>query len=348
MRRILTLLLTCVLYYPSICQTGQLIQNKAILFQLNHNHDTVEFIVVDTKIDQKKPIFLWCQGSLPQPLFGELEKDNFYFQGGGIANFNYSDIVKDYHLVIVSIPKTPVIAQKENLNNSFLFIPDANQPNALLKEFIEADYLDNYVKRANVVLDFLKERDWVKTDELVVAGHSQGTKVATKIALNSDWVSHLALFSPNPMGRIDEFVRKARLDAQTNKMTWEEADSIMNSYYDFFKRANNPDSIRNEPRLKAWKTFSEPMLDDWLALHIPIYIAYGTEDISSDICDLVPLFFIGEDKSNLELRRYLNLEHNFFKIEIDGSVNYQDSNWPKVMSEFLDWKKGAANNGYEK
>jgi len=301
--------------------------------------DTIEFIIVDTLIEDRKPIFLWCQGSLPVPLFCEVENYGNYFFGGGVSNFDYSEIVKKYHLVIISMPKTPVLAKKENLNNSFQYIPNPNEPQRFSDEYIKADYLNNYVNRAQYVLKHLKKQKWVSGEKLIVAGHSQGTKVATKLAVSDTSITHVGLFGANPFGRIDQYVRVARLNAQLGNITWTEADSIINTQYDFYRQVQNKDSIEANPHLKAWKTFSEPLYDDWLSLDIPIYLAYGTEDRTSDLCDIVPLFFIEKGKDNLTLKRYLELEHNFFELDENGRANHEKGHWKEVMEEFIKWIK---------
>lgn len=340
MNKIVLTLIASFTLHIATCQKGNIIQEKVTHFQIKNANDLIDFIVVDTVLDEKKPIFLWCQGSLPQPLFGEMNERGYYFQGGGIANFNYQKIVEKYHLVVISMPKTPVVVSKENLNDRFLYVPDLSKPNDLSKEYIEADFLDNYVIRANAVIQFLNTKSWVKTDDFVVAGASQGSKVATKIATNNNQTSHLGLFSANPFGRIDQYIRQPRLDAQLGKISWENADSLINRQYDFFIKAHNKDSVEKQPRLSAWSTFSEPFYDDWLSLDIPIYLAYGTEDRTSDLCDIIPLFFIQENKDNLTLKRYLHLEHNFFEVEENGDVNYQKGHWNDVMMEFLKWIEG--------
>ena len=96
---------------------------------------------------------------------------------------------------------------------------------------------------------------------------------------------------------------------------------------------------KTDPSLKAWASFSEPMYDDWLQLSIPIYLAYGTEDRTSDLCDIVPFFFIREKKDNLTLKRYLRLEHNFFEVDAQGRANYEKGHWESVMNGFLEWIK---------
>jgi pimeloyl-ACP methyl ester carboxylesterase len=257
--------------------------------------------------------------------------------GGGINNFGYQKIVENYHLVVISMPHTPVVAKKEQVNDRFQYVPDKLTGDTYFQPFIKADYLDNYVYRAQAVLSFLKKQQWVQPARLVVSGHSQGAKVAAKVALANKDVTHLGLFSPNPFGRVDEFIRRARLDAQLGRISWEEADSIMNHYYDFFETAHQTDSLRSNPSLKAWNSFSETFFDDWLELDIPIYLAYGTEDRAADLCDVVPLFFIKAGKNNLTLRRYLRLGHNFFGVDEKGRTNYDIAHWSEVMHAFLKW-----------
>jgi pimeloyl-ACP methyl ester carboxylesterase len=339
MKKIITATLLFLHTIGVFSQQGKIVQHQATLFEIKQKTDTISFIVMDTLLTEKKPIFLWCQGSLPIPLFCEFEEDKFFLFGGGIANFDYKAIAKKYHLVIISMPKTPVFGQRAHLNAQYQYVPDIQKPNEFLSTYIEADYLDNYVNRALSVLRFLNKKPWVDKRTLIVAGHSQGTKVATKIAIRNKKVTHLGLFAANPFGRIDQFVRQARLDAQLGKITWAEADSIMNDQYAFYRSVHDTDAKSSNPSFKAWHTFSETFYDDWLSLKMPIYLAYGTEDRTADLCDIVPLFFIQEGKNNFTFKRYLGLEHNFFEVNERGRANYEKSHWSEVMDTFLKWIK---------
>ncbi len=339
MKKLLLTFIISFITLISFCQKGELFEDKALKFSIETEDDTIEFIIVDTILNTKKPIFLWCQGSLPIPLFCEVENYGTFFIGGGIYNFNYSNIIKNYHLVVISMPKTPIYARKENLNSSFQYITNPKYPRQFSEEYYKADYLDNYIKRAQIVLQFLQKQDWVNNNKLIVAGHSQGSKVATKLAVLNKSITHLGLFSANPFGRVDQYIREARLNAKLGKISWEKADSIMNNKYDFYKMSHNQDSINKYPQLKAWSTFSETYYDDWLNLNIPIYLAYGTEDITADLCDIVPLFFIEKKKNNLTLKRYIGLEHNFFELNNNGTTNHNKGHWIEVMDNFIKWIK---------
>lgn len=337
--KISTVILLAFLAIQVQAQTGKIINHQATHFAIETKSDTIDFIVVDTILNKTKPLFLWCQGSLPMPLFCEIENYGYYFLGGGVINFNYKAIAQNYNLVIISMPKTPVMAKKENLNSSYQYVPNPQNPNEYFLNYVKADYLQNYVNRANQVLAFLKKQKWVNPKKLVVAGHSQGSHVAAKIAATNKDVTHLGLFSANPFGRIDQQIREARLDAQLGKMTWQEADTLMKQHVEFYKQLQDPKVLKEDAGLLAWKTFSEPKLDDWLSLNIPIYLAYGTEDRVSDLCDIVPLFFIEKGKQNLTLKRHIGLEHNFFEVSENGATNYEKAHWKNVMDEFVQWVK---------
>ena len=50
-------------------QKGNVINKESTSFQIKDKNENIDFIIFDTKLDSKKPVFLWCQGSLPYPLY---------------------------------------------------------------------------------------------------------------------------------------------------------------------------------------------------------------------------------------------------------------------------------------
>ena len=150
-------------------------------------------------------------------------------------------------------------------------------------------------------------------------------------------MTNLGLFSANPFGRIDQNIRAYRKDAEKKEISWQEADKAIEQEYQFYKDANNSEKLKNNPNLIAWKSFSEPFINDLLKINKPIYLAYGTNDIASDLCDLVPLYFIKSNNNNLTYKRYLNLEHNFFEVDENGIANHNKPHWEEVMNTFIEW-----------
>ena len=306
-------------------------------FQIKSQKDIIDFVIADTNLNVSKPLLLFCQGSQPVPLFFNFDEQGIF--PVPLNNFNIEELNKIYHVAVISMPKTPVIVGRDHLNKSYNYVTDTTQEHSYSSEYLLADNMDNYVSRANAVLKYLLKQKWVDSKELIIAGHSQGSRIAVSIACSNKKVTKLGLFGYNPHGRVDQQIRQARKDAENGKITWEKADSIMNEQYDFYRDIQDEDTVSKHPSLVSWKSFSVATLDKLINLTIPIYIAYGSDDIVTDYCDLIPLYFIEKHKTNLTRKFYPNLEHNFFKIEDDGTIDYTKGRWGYVMNDFIGWTK---------
>lgn len=304
-------------------------------FSLKNKKDTIDFVVADTNLTTKKPILLFCQGSQPLPLF--MDFDNNQILPVPLSNFDVDKLNESYHTVVISMPHTPVIVHHSHLNSQYNYITDTTNQYSYSVDYLLADYSENYVRRANEVIRFLTKQKWVSNEKLVVMGHSQGARIAVDLAASNKQITSLGLFGYNPNGRIDQSIRLARKNAEKEAITWQQADSIQNEEIELYKMVNNPDSVKNHPSLISWKSFSKSTMSTLAQLKIPVYIAYGSADITSDFCDLLPIYFIDNKKSNYVLKRYPNLEHNFFPVKPTGEINYEDRKWPEVMNAFIDW-----------
>lgn len=89
----------------------------------------------------------------------------------------------------------------------------------------------------------------------------------------------------------------------------------------------------------SWKSFNEPSLSKLLKLKIPVYVAYGSNDITSVDCDFLPFYFAEAKKNNLTIKRYGGLEHNFFSVDSEGKTDYKSPHWVEVMNVFIDWSR---------
>ena len=82
----------------------------------NYKNESVDILVKSKKGEENvpKPIFIFCQGSLPIPLIIYDGKESF-----GTFPFNPDSISKNYHLVIIGKPSIPLIADVNTLQNDF-------------------------------------------------------------------------------------------------------------------------------------------------------------------------------------------------------------------------------------
>lgn len=322
-------------------QTNCLIEGTQIRqFSLKTKTDTISFIIPNGTIDTIKPVLIFCQGSLPIPLIIELPNGQKII--APLANFDYKTISRNYHLVVISAPKTPVLVGLKNLNRQYCFVPDTAKPSAYSNLYLNSNYLENYTLRAKKVIAYLNKQKWVDRKRIYILGHSQGSKVAIAASVNNKRVRKVGYLSGNPLGRIDQLIREQRELCKTGKISSEESQKQIQIIYEMWRTINNnPTAIETEygdPN-KTWISFSRSMIDELLNLKQPLFVGYGTSDITAAFCDLLPIYFIRSKKTNLTHKPYLNLDHNFFEVDVEGRTDYNKSHWQDIMNDFDKWLK---------
>ncbi|MEI7504905.1 MAG: hypothetical protein WCJ61_16645, partial [Paludibacter sp.] len=164
--------------------------------QFVYKSDVVDILIKSKKGEEniQKPLFFFCQGSLPKPLIKCHEKGAY-----GVFPFNPDSIAIKYHLVIVGKPYIPLIMDVKLLSKSFDYIDSTGH---FPKQYTDRNLLGYYVNRDIEIIKYLQKQNWVSKKQLVVAGHSEGSTVAAKIASVSHLVTQVIYASGNPMGRI--------------------------------------------------------------------------------------------------------------------------------------------------
>lgn len=331
----------CIIYFlfSAFIYSQESISNlNAIKFSLENENDTIEFVKLNKDLNTPKPTIIFCQGSLPIPLIIDLNDGKRMITG--ISNFDYNKIIDKFNLILISMPHIPLIAKEENLNNQYAYIMDEKNVHSYPRAYLNDNYLEKYVERGNAVIEYLFQQKWVDQKKIYIVGHSQGAKIATQIAFENRHIAALGFLSGNPLGRIDQFIREYRLLALKGIISEEDAQEKINKTYQWWTWLNqntNSSSLNGEDSPKTTISFSRPALSELISLKIPIFIAYGTRDISAAYCDLLPIDFIRARKANYKLVPYLGLEHNYFEVDSIGKPDYNKCHWEQVMNDFTEW-----------
>jgi len=311
--------------------------NARLFHIVSTKGDTIYFLKTDTCLTQKKPTILFCQGSLPIPLIIDLGVKKFI---PSLNNFDYKELSKRYNLIVISMPRTPPIVKVENLNKRYEFVPDTTKQLKFDSLYLQDNYLENYVTRANSVLTYLRKQKWLDNNRIVVFGHSQGSYIALELAKQNPSIRATGYSGGTPSGRFSLYVRQQRRDVITNTITAEEGQKNIEGYYDTWKsycKGIDP-TEDNADRAKAWLSFSKPLWNDLIHLKTPIYIAYGTEDLASaEGCELLPIYFEQAGKTNYKMMPLVGCGHNFEEISPEGVSNYDKMHWDDVMNGFVKW-----------
>ncbi len=293
--------------------------------------DRVDILIKSKKGEENisKPIFFFCQGSLPQPLIKYEDKTVY-----GVFPFNPDSLSEKYHLVIVGKPYIPVIADIKTLSNNFMYVDSSGK---FVKEYTERNLLSYYVGRNLSIIKYLQKQAWVSSTQLIVAGHSEGSTIAAKMASKSKKITHLIYSGGNPMGRIMSIIGQARANESYTDSTSAGEEEI--SYWkEVVKNKTDMDGTHGDTH-KATFEFSDPPITYLEKLKIPVLVTYGTKDWCAPFIDFIRVDFIRRNKQNFVFLPYPGTEHNFFPLGADNKPNYDIFNWDKVANDWLKWIK---------
>lgn len=299
-----------------------------------YGNDTVQFIVKSKKGEESfpKPIFLFVQGSLPRPLVFRDQKGDLLF--GTVPFMLPEELLDIFHMVIISKPAIPIVLDIDLISGnycSYCYFPENGQAP---KFFIEKDYLDYYVNRNNFVIEFLQSQKWVKSNRLVVAGHSQGSSIAIKMAHQSDRVTHVIYSGGNPFGRVmNTLAQNRKLDTDSLVIS----DQTFSHWQQVVDHPNETDTPKGGDSNKADYSFNEPLMGYLMGVKIPLLVTYGTMDHGCAFNDYFRIEAIRQNNSNITFRAYIGTEHNFFPVDAQGEVDYNVFNWDKVARGWLEW-----------
>jgi len=321
MKKIFFLFLFFIIVLPIFGQkTPEYFGYKHIQYKyLNQN---VDVIIQSKKGEEKKmkPLFFWCQGSLPQPVIKYDEKGIF-----GTFPFDSNDFLNEFHLVIVGKPCIPIISDIKNLKQNYCFLDDSLK---VTNEYSDKNYLDFYFKRNNYILKKLLLEKWVSSKILVVAGHSEGSYIAAKMASTNKKISHLIYSGGNPYGRYLNILAKSRY-----------YDNESTTFENWKKIVDNKNNINYNggDTYKSTFDFSESLADDIFNLKIPVLFSYGTKDWSTPYNDLFYIESTRKQLTNITFMPYLGLEHNYFPVNEKLEPNQEIYNWENVGKDWLKW-----------
>src|SRR5690554_7483946 len=84
-----------------------------IYFSVQEDKDTIDFVIADTVLNVKKPLLLFCQGSLPVPLFVDFGNNRIVPLQFG--NFDLENMKKHYHVAVRSEEHTSELQSRPHL-----------------------------------------------------------------------------------------------------------------------------------------------------------------------------------------------------------------------------------------
>ena len=282
-------------------------------------NDTITFIQ-NTSNKNNKPTIVFVQGSLPISLI--LKDNNDLWIN---LPFDYTKFDKDVNLIIINRKGVPLISEYNDYSKL------QNNPS---NKYLKNDNLYYRVFQVEEVLKYLKKQKWIEKEKLFIVGHSEGYRVAAKVAERNPKIKKIACLAADPLNRISENI--IRLQQENIAL---ENDSIR--VLKIYKEINDYKNLKNfnvmENDMMNFVSYNEnPPINSFKKYKNPLLISYGTNDVRAFNNNLLPLLI---NKKNLELKIYPDLDHNFIKKEFDNEGNpLEDSyHWDRVFKDVVDW-----------
>ena len=294
--------------------------------------DSVDILVKSKKGEaaKKKPVLILIRGSLAKPLV------KFNDDGGHYPPFPFKQniFLDQYHLICISKPGLPLIANKSVLSKRGEFIDPTT--GRLPAKYVRNNFLEYYVARNSKVVEFLLTQDWVDRKKIVVAGHSQGSDIAARMADNMPGITHLIYSSGSPYySTILDMVRKQRERAKANPA--KRVDDYFEYWENVVRTPSGPSQQEGWDTNKTVFSFSQCQNDILKRLQIPVLVTFGTEDTLAPFNDMFRIETIRDGVSNITFRAYLGVEHNYFGVSSEGKIDFEKFGWDKVGRDWQEW-----------
>jgi len=295
-----------------------------------HKDDTANYLIYSAKGDEQicKPLFFFCQGSLPVPLIITNHGKQY-----GVFPFSADSLSKYYHLVIVSKPGVPLISEDTALAPGMIYIDPGS--GKMPDEYSKNNHPQYYCERNLRIINELRKMSFIDKSKIVVAGHSQGASIAARMSTESSVITHLIYACGNPMGQIMSMLGAARKH-ETDSL--KETSSLIVYWSEACENRNDLNDEHGDT-YKSVYDFSYPAINYLRKVKIPVLVSWGTIDYCTPFIDFMQVEFIRDQRKNFTFQSYVQRDHNFFGVTPEGKTNYEDFGWDIVELDWLSWLK---------
>lgn len=294
---------------------------------LKTKKDTIVFLMSKSESKVPKPTILFVQGSLPLPvIFYDQEVSN------SLIPFSIKEYSEKFNFIIIARKGIPLIGSYDKDANGYL---DANGEIPL--EYIKNNNLGYRVSQVQSVINYIHNDKRVIKDSIFVIGHSEGYRVACKLAESNTKIAKLVCMSADPFNRVTESILRERVKGfgiNNDEASQLEIDKLIDDYKNI---PANKIAFKDNVNFNNWLSYNEHMSYESLRkFKNPILVVYGSADIGSAHNDLLPFLL---PKSNIKLKAYPNYSHNYEKKEFDANGNpLEDSyHWDEVFKDVVNW-----------
>lgn len=248
----------------------------------------------------------------------------------------------DYHLLLIDKPGVPLIDQAgfDEQAGRPTYDPGPRYAATLSRQWRE--------NAALLAISDAVDRLGGRITHVVVIGHSEGAQIVYDVARRSPHVAAAVGMGGPALPQYYDFVIDARQAADRGEITQDEAQARIDALFAQIREIQadpaNTEREWNGHSFLRWSSFGfDAVLDDMLALEIPLLMVYGAADRNGPIinADYAALAFLEAGKTNLDYWVYPNSDH-FFREPDPARPGQAISRMDEVIRRVLGWVEGHA------
>lgn len=289
--------------------------------------DSISFLTSISNSILPKATILFIQGSNPLPIIFYDDKSV-----NSAIPFDVKLYLEKFNFVIIARKGIPLIGSYERDSKGY-----TTEKGNIPDDYIKNDNLNYRVNQVTTVIDYLFKNNSIKKDSLFVVGHSEGYRVAAKVAANNTKISKLVCMSADPFNRITEYILRERVQCFKNNDDSEsqiKIDKLTSEYKNIEKDSKE---FKDDIDFTNWASYNRTLsYENFKKFKNPILIIYGTNDIGSAHNDLLPFLL---PKKNIKIKAYPDYGHNFEKQEFNLNKKETEStyHWDEVFKDIKAW-----------
>lgn len=230
------LILVLILSNTSYGQHEKITENWKTESIYDSSLGEIKYYVYKNGINDNKPLIVYLEGSSNFPLYW-LNPNGRYSSS---ITLNVDSMSKDYHIVLISKPNTPLV-------DSIKIAPSGRKQYPLKEGYREKYSLDWRANAADKVINDALKKMNVDSSKIIVWGHSEGSQVAPAVAVKNKKVTQIICMMGNSLIHLYDFILMERVSALKGEKSNEKAQSNIDSLYaEYEKIYNDPQSTEKK------------------------------------------------------------------------------------------------------
>jgi len=283
---------------------------------------TIDFYLSEAGRGDTLPLVVFVQGSSASSQFAQV--------GDRIVGNNGHSTIND----VVRGKARLLIVEKPGI--SYLMTPgDSGIAAAAYADFRREHTLERWCEATHAAIEAARSLDEIRDDRLLIIGHSEGGLVASKLAADMDFVTHVAVLAgggPSQLYDICRLAAQGTFFSHVSDDSTQRVKYMLGMWDQIQHDPDNPERLFFGHAFPRWSSFLKTSVMEQLGhCNARIFVAQGGRDeaVAPETAEMLYAQLLAAGKDVKYVYR-ADADHNFVNADgVDG--------WGPLHAEILEW-----------